>query len=124
MKLEEIRGPKFPLQFGSDGRLMMSSGEQNLKEAIAQVLMTETGELPFWPTFGSAIPRRVFSSINRSSMLQADASEAISLWCKNVDLLSVRPINSERFAGGQMGYEVTFRHRESAQTQAITIGQR
>ncbi|MGB5107333.1 MAG: hypothetical protein WBP42_11540 [Candidatus Zixiibacteriota bacterium] len=124
MKLEELRGVKFPITFGADGRLLMSSGEQLLKESIAQVLMTQIGELPFWPSFGSEIPRRLFTPVNRVAMLQADATEAVNLWCKHVDLISVKPVNTQKFSGGQMGYAVTFRHRGNSQTQTITIGQR
>ncbi len=124
MKLDDIRGLKYPLEFGPDGKLLMSSGVQHLKESIAQVLMTAHGELPFWPTFGSELPKRAFTSVSRSAMLQADTADSIRVWCRNVELIAVRPINLERFAAGQMGYSVEFRHKDSSQGQTISIGLR
>ncbi len=124
MKLDEIKGVKFPLQFGADGRVAMSYGEQHLKEAIAQVLMSATGELVFWPGYGSAIPKRVFSPVSRSAMLQADAIEAIHTWVPRVEILEIKPFNTEKIAAGVMGYAVTFRYKGESQAQTITIGQR
>ncbi len=122
MKLEEIRGIAFPLRFDAAGRVASSSGEQHLKERIAQVLMTATGELPFAPAFGSKIPLRVFTPVGRSAILQADAAEAIRLWCPDIEVTAITPINTERAAAGQMGYAVTFKyHGEQAQTVSIGL---
>lgn len=124
MKLDEIKGIKFPLQFGADGRVAMSSGEQHLKEAIAQVLMSATGELAFWPGFGSEIPKRIFSPVNRSAMLQADAREAITALIPRVEIVEIKQFATEKMSAGVMGYAVTFRYKGNAQAQTITIGQR
>lgn len=124
MKLDEIRGIKFPLQFDPSGRVASSVGEQHLKERIAQVLMTATGELPFAPAFGSKIPLRVFTPVGRSAILQADAAEALRLWCPDIEVEEITPINAERTAAGQMGYALTFRYRGQQQSQTISIGLR
>ncbi len=123
MKLDEIRGIAFPLRFDAAGRVASSSGEQHLKERIAQVLMTATGELPFWPSFGSKIPLRVFTPVGGSAILQADAMEALRQWCPDIEVTELTPINTERTAAGQMGYALTFKYRGEQQAR-VSIGLR
>jgi phage baseplate assembly protein W len=54
------RGIAFPPRLGPDGRLALSEGEQNVREAIEVVLRTEPGERPRRPGFGGGVERLLF----------------------------------------------------------------
>src|SRR4029077_15572906 len=47
------RSLSFPLRVGSDGRLVWSKGEDNIRESIAVVLKTEPDERIALPDFGA-----------------------------------------------------------------------
>ena len=51
------QGMGFPPRVGPDGRLRWSSGEDNIRESIRIVLMTEPGERLRLPEFGAGLGR-------------------------------------------------------------------
>lgn len=54
------RGIKFPPVVGPDGRIRWSAGEENIREAIRIILMTEPGERLYLPEFGAGLGRFLF----------------------------------------------------------------
>jgi phage baseplate assembly protein W len=54
------QGMAFPPRVLPDGSIAWSSGEDNIREAIRIVLMTEPGERLYLPTFGAGLGRFLF----------------------------------------------------------------
>lgn len=54
------RGIAFPPRLGPDGRLLLSDGAQNVREAIEVVLLTEPKERVMQPEFGAGLRRFLF----------------------------------------------------------------
>jgi phage baseplate assembly protein W len=54
------QGPAFPPRIGADGRLAWSVGEDNIRESIRVVLMTEPGERMMREEFGCGLRRFLF----------------------------------------------------------------
>ena len=54
------QGMGFPPRVGPDGRIAWSSGEDNIREAMRIVLMTEPGERLRRPAFGAGLGRYLF----------------------------------------------------------------
>ncbi|MCW7541373.1 GPW/gp25 family protein [Aquabacterium sp. A7-Y] len=54
------RGMGFPPRVGLDGRIVWSSGEDNIRESIRIILMTEPSERLRLPQFGAGLGRFLF----------------------------------------------------------------
>lgn len=54
------QGMGFPPRVGADGRIAWSSGEDNIRESMRIVLMTEPGERLRLPQFGAGLGRFLF----------------------------------------------------------------
>jgi len=117
-----ISGPAFPLTFDGRGKLRPSSDDEHVRHSIQQILLTRRGSLPFKPTFGSRIPERVFDPSNSSALIRADAEEALLIWEKRIDLLSVESVPTTEF--GFLRYKVVYRLKSSQQIQELIQEQR
>lgn len=117
-----ITGPAFPLTFDGRGRLQLSLDEEHVRHSIQQILLTRRGSIPFKPTAGSRIPERVFDPSNASALIRADAEEALLIWEKRIDLLSVESMPTEEF--GLLRYKVVYRLKSSQQIQELIQEQR
>ena len=117
-----ITGAAFPLTFDGRGKLRPSTDEEHVKHSIQQILLTRRGSLPFKPTFGSRIPERVFDPTNASALIRADAEEALRIWEKRIDLLSVETIPTTEI--GQLRYKIVYRLKSSQQIQELIQEQR
>ena len=62
MKASQLygQGMAFPPRVQPDGSIAWSSGEDNIREAIRIVLMTEPGERLYLPAFGAGLGRFLF----------------------------------------------------------------
>lgn len=54
------QGLSFPPRVGADGRLAWSEGEENVRESIRVILLTELGERLMRPDFGCGLRRFLF----------------------------------------------------------------
>ena len=54
------QGLSFPPRVGADGRLAWSEGEENVRESIRVILLTELGERLLRPDFGCGLRRFLF----------------------------------------------------------------
>lgn len=85
-------GLKFPVRVNPQGGLSLSSGEQDVQEAIWIVLATARGERQMRPDFGCGIHDYVFAPNNpptRSNIAQQVRS-ALTKWEPRIDVESVR----------------------------------
>lgn len=91
------RGWAFPIRFNSRGGFAMSSGQQDIDEAIWLILNTRPGERPMVPTFGCGIHQYVFAPISESTLAQIEerVREAIVRWEQRIEVLEVRATADE-----------------------------
>lgn len=76
------RGISFPMRVGSDGRVAWSEGEQNIREAIRVILMTELHERLYLPEFGGGLGRFLFEPNTASTrqLIHDRVMKALAQW--------------------------------------------
>jgi phage baseplate assembly protein W len=84
-------GISFPPRLGPDGRWAWSGGEQNVRESIRVILMTELGERLRRPDFGAGLGRYLFepNTVTTRRQIQDRIVKALALWEPRVDVLNV-----------------------------------
>jgi phage baseplate assembly protein W len=85
------QGWGFPLRTDSTGSIALSSGDQEIAEAIKLILMTSPGERPMRPRFGCAIHERMFSVADGEMIgqIKRDVMQALSFWEPRITVLGV-----------------------------------
>ena len=85
------RGMAFPPHIGPDGRLAWSEGEQNVREAIHIILMTEFNERLRLPEFGGNLGPFLFepNTVNTRHLLQENLTRALQQWEPRIIVQSV-----------------------------------
>jgi uncharacterized protein len=85
-------GWKFPVRVDARGALALSSGEEDIREAIWLILATSRGERQMEPAFGSGLQDRVFEPIGATlrGAIAHQAREALAEWEPRIDVLDVR----------------------------------
>ena len=76
------RGIAFPPRVGADGRIAWSSGEDNVREAIRIILMTEARERLRLPTFGGGLAAFLFEPNTASTrqLIRDRITRALEQW--------------------------------------------
>ena len=76
------RGVSFPFRVGPDGRIAWSEGEQNIREAIQIILMTELRERTMLPEFGAGLRSILFEPNTPATRarIQALITEGLAQW--------------------------------------------
>jgi len=85
------QGMAFPPRVQPDGSIAWSSGEDNVREAIRIVLMTEPGERLYLPSFGAGLGRFLFEpNVASTHTLIAERIQgALQAWEPRVRVESV-----------------------------------
>jgi phage baseplate assembly protein W len=89
------RGWKFPIQVDpTTGRIRMSEGEEDIKEAIMIILRTSKGERVMRANFGCSLDRFVFDSTDATTLRQLEYTieEAIRNWEPRVEDTVIRAV--------------------------------
>lgn len=75
-------GLSFPPRVGADGRLVWSVGEQNVRESIRLILLTEPGERLMREGFGCGLRRFLFepNTVATRQLIHDRIVEAIGRW--------------------------------------------
>jgi Bacteriophage baseplate protein W len=73
------QGLSFPPRVGADGRLAWSEGEENVRESIRVILLTELGERLMRPDFGCGLRRFLFepNTVTTRTLIREAISNAI-----------------------------------------------
>ncbi len=76
------RGLAFPPHVGSDGRVAWSEGEQNVREAIQIILLTELNERLMLPEFGGSLGQFLFepNNVTTRHLIQDRIGKALESW--------------------------------------------
>ena len=90
------QGLGFPPRVGGDGRLYWSVGEQNVRESIRILLLTEPGERLMRETFGCGLRRFLFepNTVTTRQLIKERIAEAIGRWEPRAALQSVAVLDS------------------------------
>lgn len=85
------RGMSFPPRVGPDGRVAWSSGEENVRESIRVILLTEQRERVMLPEFGGGLGRFLFepNDVSTRALIQDRIATALERWEPRVALESV-----------------------------------
>lgn len=82
------RGTGFPPRVGPDGRVASSSGEQNVRESIRIILLTEPNERLMLPAFGAGLRRYLFepNTVETHRLIEEDVRNALQRWEPRITL--------------------------------------
>ena len=93
MKASQLfgQGMAFPPRVSPNGSIAWSRGEENIREAIRTVLMTEPGERLYLPTFGAGLGRFLFEANTASThtLIAERIQSALRAWEPRVKVESV-----------------------------------
>lgn len=86
------RGISFPPRIGSDGRLAWSEGEENVRESIRIILLTEQRERLLLPAFGGGLSGYLFEPniVAIRSLIAERVKKALSAWEPRISVDSVQ----------------------------------
>lgn len=108
------RGWKFPVNADSNGKVMMSEYEDDLRESIWIILGTSKGERIMRPDFGCGIHDFIFEHINIATlnMIKESVKEALILWEPRIELQNVEA-STEEIDEGKLIISIDYRVRST-----------
>jgi phage baseplate assembly protein W len=76
------QGLSFPPRVGSDGRLAWSEGEDNVRESIRVILLTEQGERLMREEFGCGLRRFLFepNTVTTRTLIRELIMRSLNFW--------------------------------------------
>ena len=82
----------FPPRVGPDGRLVWSSGEENVRESICIILRTRPGERLQLPDFGCGLDQYLFEPNNVANLrlIQESVKQSLTRWEPRIKLDDIR----------------------------------
>ena len=85
------KGMAFPPRVRPDGRLAWSEGEDNIRESMRVILMTEPGERLRLPPFGAGLGRFLFEPniVATHTLIRERITEALARWEPRIRVESV-----------------------------------
>jgi phage baseplate assembly protein W len=85
------RGMGFPPRVGGDGRVAWSEGEQNVREAIRIILMTEQRERLMLPEFGGGLGPFLFepNTVTTRHLIKDRIQKALAQWEPRIQVEAV-----------------------------------
>jgi len=85
------RGISFPPRVGSDGRVAWSKNEQNIRESIRIILLTEQNERLRLPDFGGGLGQFLFepNTVATRHLIQTQINKALQQWEPRIKVQSV-----------------------------------
>jgi uncharacterized protein len=85
------RGISFPPRVGEDGRVAWSVGEENIRDAIQVILLTEPGERLMRPDFGAGLGRFLFepNTVTTRRAIEEAITTALKDWEARISVESV-----------------------------------
>ncbi len=88
------KGMAFPPRVGPDGRIAWSEGEDNIRESMRVILMTEPGERLRLPQFGAGLGRFLFEPnlVATHTLIRERIKDALARWEPRISVESVEVI--------------------------------
>ena len=115
------QGPGFPPRVGADGRLAWSSGEDNIRDSIRVILMTEPGERLMREEFGCGLRSYLFepNTVATHQRIREDITRSLDLWEPRI---AVEEVNVETDADDSRRVTVTISFRLVATQELGRLG--
>jgi Bacteriophage baseplate protein W len=115
------QGLSFPPRVGPDGRLVWSSGEDNVRDLIRVILTTEAGERLMREDFGCGLRQYLFepNTVTTRQRIQNSIAQAIARWEPRV---SVNDVTVERDDTDPRRVNINVQFRLVATQSAGSIG--
>jgi len=84
-------GFAFPPRLGADGRVALSSGPENIRQALRVILLTEPGDRLMLPELGAGLGRFLFqpNTVATHRLIEERVTRALTLWEPRIRLESV-----------------------------------
>jgi phage baseplate assembly protein W len=85
------KGISFPPRIGGDGRVVWAEGEENIRESIRVILMTELNERLYLPEFGGGLNRFLFepNTSTTRQLIRDRIAKALARWEPRITVQSV-----------------------------------
>jgi len=102
-------GVAFPLRVDRRGGIALSSGDDDVREAIALILGTAKGDRPMRPEFGCGIHNYIFESIDAHALgkVEYEIREALDRWEPRAEVLDV-DVDLARADEGVLLIDITY----------------
>lgn len=121
------RGMGFPPRVGPGGHVVWSEGEDNVRESIRVILMTEPDERLRLPEFGAGLSRYLFEPNNAATrlLIQDRIGEALTRWEPRVRVESVSVDAHPQEADAALAtivYRLVATQRSERLTLSVSLG--
>src|SRR5919199_2229328 len=85
------KGISFPPRVGADGRVTWSEGEENVRESIRIILLTEQRERLRLPTFGGSLARYLFepNTVTTRQLIRDRITKELAEWEPRITVESI-----------------------------------
>jgi phage baseplate assembly protein W len=85
------KGMSFPPRVGADGRVAWSEGEENVRESIRVILLTEQRERLRLPTFGGSLALYLFepNTVTTRQLIKDRITKELAQWEPRVSVENV-----------------------------------
>jgi hypothetical protein len=85
------RGIAYPMRIGPDGRIALTSREEEIAESIRLILGTSPGERPMRPDFGCPIHEHLFAPADATTtgLIAFEVRNALRRWEPRVEVVDV-----------------------------------
>jgi len=86
------RGISFPPRIGADGRMAWSEGEENVRESIRVILLTEPRERLMLPSFGGGLSGYLFEPniVSTRSLIAERIKKALAAWEPRISVETIQ----------------------------------
>jgi hypothetical protein len=123
------RGMSFPPRVGPDGHIVWSAGDDNVRESIRLILLTEPRERLRLPNFGAGLARFLFEPNNAATrfLIQERIRESLTRWEPRVrvDSVAVDPDPRDPEAAlAVIVYRLVATQRNERLSVSVTVGRR
>ena len=104
------QGLSFPPRVGADGRLAWSEGEENVRESIRVILMTEPSERLMREEFGCGLRRFLFepNTLTTRTLIREQVIDTLKRWEPRVEVDEVR-VEPDAEDARLIGIQIHFR---------------
>ena len=113
-------GLAFPLGIDHRGAIAMSSGEEDIEQALRIILGTAPGERPMRPEFGCDVHDLVFDTIDAAMVGRMDTAirRALDRWEPRVEVMAV-DFDLDGVDDGRLGITISYRVRATNQERNL-----
>lgn len=117
------RGISFPPRVGPDGRIVLSEGEENVRESIRIILLTDLKERLRRPEFGGGLNRFLFepNTVTTRRSIQELIQRSLTVWEPRVELESVSVVEDPADAESAIA-TITYRLVATGAVERFNLG--